>query len=72
MLKKILSILLLMSMCSSMLLLTGCSKDFEKVHSVTYTMDGKTYTVNLVATENVSYVGRKNIFTKLLNKISSN
>lgn len=45
MLKKILSILLLMSMCSSMLLLTGCSKDFEKVNSVTYTMDGKTYTV---------------------------
>lgn len=45
MLKRIISFLLLISVCSAVLLCTGCSKDFEKVYSVTYTMDGKTYTV---------------------------
>ena len=45
MLRKILSILLLVAICSALILLTGCSNEFEKVHSVTYTMDGKTYTV---------------------------
>ena len=42
----------------------------DVVGKVVYNVNGKTYTANLVATENVSYVGRKNIFTKLLKKIS--
>ena len=45
MVKKIISILILVAACSTLLLFTGCSNNFEKVHSVTYTMDGKTYTV---------------------------
>lgn len=45
MLKRISSCLLLIAVCAAVLLCTGCSNDFEKVHSVTYTMDGKTYTV---------------------------
>lgn len=45
MLKRIISCLLLITVCLAVLLCTGCSNDFEKVHSVTYTMDGKTYTV---------------------------
>ena len=40
----------------------------DVVGKVVYNVNGKTYTINLVATENVSYVGRKNIFENFLRR----
>ena len=45
--KRIVSLFLLIAIALTTLLISGCAKDdYELVWSVTYTMDGKTYTEN--------------------------
>lgn len=44
MVKRTISFILSLVICATVLLFTGCSDKYEKVYSVTYTVDGKTYT----------------------------